>query len=159
MRAVLDKLNRAKTRFMTPIMLLVMALLVLCEYRYNVDLLNSISDSLTSPEEAEALSQRGKLLASFGMTWALFRNPAFRFRHVLTGLAFLAALTTGGYFALDTLYARAIDRLPPDIKVMGYNLMFYRHDLLKGDLEDPDIPSVREEPVIGKIFMGAFPIV
>jgi hypothetical protein len=37
--------------------------------------------------------------------------------------------------------------------------MFYRHDLLKGDLEDPDIPSVREEPVIGKIFMGAFPIV
>jgi hypothetical protein len=144
---------------MTPIMLLVMAILVFCEYRYNLDLLNSIADPETRPDVAETLSQRGKLLASFGIVWALFRNPAFKFRNVLAGLFFLAALTSGAYFALDTLYAKAIDSLPPNIKVMGYNLLLYRHDLLSGDLEDPDIPNVKEEPVDGKIFMGAFPMV
>jgi tetratricopeptide (TPR) repeat protein len=157
--AVLERIDRAKTRFTMPIMLLVMAILVFCEYRYNVDLLGSISNPDTSPEVAEALSQRGKLLAAFGITWALFRNLAFKFRNALFGLLFLAVLTAGGYFALDALYEKAIDSLPPNIKVMGYNLLLYRHDLLTGDLEDPDIPSVKEEPVEGKIFMGAFPMV
>ncbi|MDR0380331.1 MAG: hypothetical protein LBI62_10410 [Candidatus Accumulibacter sp.] len=148
-----------KMRFMTLVMLLVMALLVLCEYRYNLDLLNNISDPAIRPEAAEELSQRGKLLASFGLTWALFRNLLFRFRSVFAGLALLAALTAGSHFALDALYDRVIGRLPPNVKVMGYNLLFYRLDLLKGDLEDPDIPNVHEDPVIGKIFMGAFPMV
>jgi hypothetical protein len=153
------RFDSLKLRFMTPVMLLVMALLVFCEYRYNLDLLNSISDPETRPEVAEALSQRGKLLAAFGITWALFRNLAFGFRNVFAGFLFLASLTFGAYVALDTLYEKVIDRLPPNIKVMGYNLLLYRHDLLTGDLEDPDIPNVKEEPVDGKIFMGAFPMV
>ena len=159
LRTLLDRIERAKARFMTPLVLLVMAILVGCEYGYNVLLLDSISDPATPPEMAEMLSQRGKLLASFGIVWVLFRNLAFGFRNVFAGLALLAALTAGGYFALDTLYIQAIDRLPPHVKVMGYNLLMYRHDLLTGDLEDPDIPSVREDPVSGKIFMGAFPMV
>lgn len=123
-----------------------------------MDLLSSISNPETRPDVAEALSQRGKLLAAFGITWALFRSLAFRF-NILVGLSILGVLTFGGYIALDTLYEKAIDSLPPNIKVMGYNLLLYRHDLLTGDLEDPDIPNVKEEPVDGKIFMGAFPMV
>jgi hypothetical protein len=153
------RLDAAKDRFIFPVMLAVMLILVFMEYRYNVDLLNSISDPTTKPEMAEELSTRGKLLASFGLVWALFRNLAFRLRNVLAGVFVIVALTFSGYLALNTIYDRVIDRLPPDIKVMGFNLLFYRHDLLSGDLEDSDIPKMSEDPVNGKIFMGAFPMV
>ncbi|MDR3157702.1 MAG: hypothetical protein LBU11_01560 [Zoogloeaceae bacterium] len=155
----MDFLEGAKNRYMLPIMLFVMALLVFFEYRYNVDLLNNISDPETTPDMADALSQRGKMLAAFGITWALFRNLVFRIRNVFIGLFCLFLLTFGGYWALDTVYNRVIDGLKPEIKVMGFNLLIYRQRLLTGEMEDSDIPKVEEYPVNGRIFMGAFPMV
>ncbi|MDR2164371.1 MAG: hypothetical protein LBO79_01805, partial [Zoogloeaceae bacterium] len=153
------RLNAAKSRFRFPIMMIVMVILVFMEYRYNVDLLNSISDPAIKPEVAEDLSQRGKILASFGVVWALFRNMVFRLRNVFSRIFVIAALTLAGYLTLDTIYGKVIDSLPPNVKVMGFNLLLYRHDLLSGDLEDSDIPKISEDPVSGKIFMGAFPMV
>lgn len=152
-------LEAAKNRHTLPIMLFVMALLVYFEYRYNIDLLNNISDPETTPDMADALSQRGKMLAAFGITWALFRNLVFRIRNVFAGISCLFLLTLGGYWALDTVYNRVIDGLKPEVKVMGFNLLIYRQRLLTGEMEDSDIPKVEEDPVTGRIFMGAFPMV
>lgn len=152
-------LEEAKNRYTLPIMLLVMALLVFFEYRYNVDLLNNISDPETTPDMADTLSQRGKMLAAFGITWALFRNLVFRIRNVFAGLLCLFLLTLGGYWTLDTVYNKVIDGLKPEVKVMGFNLLIYRQRLLTGEMEDSDIPKVEEDPVNGRIFMGAFPMV
>ncbi|MDR1888179.1 MAG: hypothetical protein LBQ81_02150 [Zoogloeaceae bacterium] len=148
-----------KIRYFSYVLLGVTVLLVFFEFKYNTALLSSISDPNTTPAQADDLSQRGKLLASFGLTWALFRNLLFKARHFIVGVLGLALITFAGYWALDTLYDKVIDSLKPEIKVMGFNLLSYRHDLLTGELEDPDIPRVEDEPVTGKIFMGAFPIV
>lgn len=141
------------------LLLAVTALLVWLEVQYNVSLLNSISDPATTPEQADDLSSRGKLLAAFGLTWALFRGLLFKGRSLVWGVIGLGLLTGAGYWALDTVYARVIDNLKPEVKVMGFNLLSYRRDLLTGELEDPDIPSLKDSPVTSRIFMGAFPIV
>jgi len=141
------------------VLLVVTSLLVFLEIKYNISLLDSISDPATTPEQAEDLSNRGKLLAAFGLTWALFRGLLFKGGRLLWGVVGLGLLTAVGYWALDTVYSKAIDSLNPEVKVMGFNLLSYRRDLLAGELEDPDIPKLKDAPVTGKIFMGAFPIV
>lgn len=133
--------------------------LVVFEGKYNIDLLGSLSDPLATGSQADALSQRGKLLASFGISWAVGRWLLTAIRPALLGAAALALLSWGTYLGLDHIYTTVIANLKPEVKVMGFNLYSYRHDLLTGDLEDPDIPLPEHEPILGKIFMGAFPMV
>lgn len=148
-----------KSPYLAYLLLAVTALLVFMEFRYNVALLNSISDPSTTPVEASDLSNKGKLLAAFGLTWAIFKGFLLKARNFLVALLVLGLMTFAGYWGLDTLYDKVIDNLKPEVKVMGFNLLSYRHDLLTGELEDSDIPNLKDSPVTGKIFMGAFPIV
>lgn len=148
-----------KSPYFAYLLLAVTALLVFLEFKYNIALLNSISDPATSPAQADDLSNKGKLLAAFGLTWALFKGLLTKAKNFLIGIFGLAMMTFAGFWALDTLYDRVIDNLKPEVKVMGFNLLSYRQDLLKGELEDPDIPKLADSPVTGRIFMGAFPMV
>jgi|GEM_PF-6943303 len=141
------------------LVVLVTLSLVLLEAKYNVDLLGSLSNKSTTGAQADDLSQRGKLLAAFGISWAIGRSLLSRIKPALFGLIVFFMLSTSFYYALDYTYTKVVAELDPEIKVKGFNLYSYRHDLLTGTLIDPDIPLPGNEPVLGKIFMGAFPLV
>lgn len=132
---------------------------VLLEIRYNIDLFNTLIDPASSRETIQALSDRGKLLAAVGISWACGRFLLERVRPALLGLALLVGLAAGVYLGLDTLYTTVIRDLPPAVKLKGFSLFGYRQDLLTGKLFDPDIPLPKDEPVQGRIIMGAFPII
>lgn len=149
----------ARGRFFIAITMVVTVLLVLMEAQYNVDLLSTISDPNASKALVGDLSQRGKLLAAFGITWAIARGLLTSIRPFLFGMLIFASLTVGTYHGLDHIYTKVIADLKPEIKVKGFGLFSYRRDILTGKLIDSDIPLPKNEPVIGKIFMGAFPIV
>lgn len=158
-RLLASAINFGESPYFFYLLIGVTASLVFFEFKYNIALLDSISNPKTNPSDAEALSNKGKLLASFGLTWALFKGIIQKVRNFFASILIIGMITFSFYWILDTVYDRVIDNLRPEIKVMGFNLLSYRQDLLKGELEDPDIPNLRDEPVVGKIFMGAFPIV
>lgn len=157
--SALDLWGATRGRAFTVFALLLTAGFVWLEARYNIDLLNTLSDPNSTSDAAEELSQRGKLLASFGITWAVARALVTKLRPAVLGLALFLACATALYFGLDYGYARVIAGLKPEVKIEGFNLFSYRRDLLTGRLSDPDIPLPREHPVEGKILMGSFPIV
>lgn len=156
---ILDIWGVARSKAFLGIVLVVTAVLVLLEAKYNINLLSTISDPEASKDMVGDLTQRGKLLAAFGITWAVARSLLTSIRPFLLGLSLFAALSVGTYHGLDYIYTKAISDLAPEIKVKGFGLFSYRHDLLTENLVDPDIPLPKDDPVIGKIFMGAFPIV
>lgn len=139
--------------------LVITAGFVFFEGRYNIDLLNTLSNPNATSDAVDSLSQRGKLLASLGITWVFGRILITRIKPAIVGLAIFMACTAVVYIGLDQIYTRVIAGLKPEVKVEGFNLFSYRHDLLTGKLSDPDIPSPKESPVEGKILMGSFPIV
>lgn len=156
---ILDLWGLARSKAFTAAVLIVTAFLVLMEAKYNIDLLSTISDPTASREVVGDLSQRGKLLAAFGITWAVARALLTTIRPFALGLSLFLGLAFGTYHGLDALYTHAIASLKPEVKVKGFALFSYRRDLLTEKLIDPDLPSPTVEPVIGKIFMGAFPMV
>lgn len=133
--------------------------LVYFEAKYNIDLLNTLSDQNALSSSANDLSQRGKVLAAFGLSWAVGKGLLSKIRPAIVGIVLFCTLAMGTYHGLDWVYGKVIADLKPEVKVKGFNLFTYRHDLLDGSLIDPDIPLPKNEPVLGKIFMGAFPIV
>lgn len=141
------------------IALVITAAFVWFEARYNIDLLNTLSDPNASSKAVDQLSQRGKLLASLGITWAVARSLIIKIKPAVAGLAAFCGVATGVYFALDITYTRVIAGLDREVKVEGFNLFNYRRDLLTERLFDPDIPLPAKDPVAGRILMGAFPIV
>ncbi len=122
-------------------------------------MLGALSDPNVESSVANDLSQRGKLLAAFGVTWALAKGLLTKIKPFMLGLLIFLTLSFCAYFGLDYTYTKVIAALDPEVKVMGFNLFSYRRDLLTGKLIDPDIPLPKNEPVFGKIFMGAFPMV
>lgn len=156
---ITDIWGLARSKAFIVIVLVVTVILVLLEVRYNIDLLSTISDPSASKAQVSDLSQRGKLLAAFGITWAVARALLTSIRPFLLGLTLFVFLSVGTYHGLDYIYTKAISSLKPEIKVKGFGLFSYRHDLLTGKLIDQDIPLPKNEPVIGKIFMSAFPII
>jgi hypothetical protein len=139
--------------------LAITALFVIFEAKYNIDLLNTLSNPDATSDVVDSLSQRGKILASLGITWAFGRVLITRIRPAILGLAAFFGCAILIYFGLDFTYTKVIADLPSQVKVEGFNLFSYRRDLLTGKLSDPDIPLPRENPVEGKIVMGSFPIV
>ena len=139
--------------------LIITALFVYFEGRYNIDLLDTLSRPGATSDAVDALSQRGKVLASLGITWVFGRALITRIKPAALGLAMFLACCVAAYFALDHLYSRVIAGLKSEVKVEGFNLFSYRQDLLTGKLHDPDIPLPQEYPVEGRILMGSFPIV
>lgn len=129
------------------------------EARYNIELLNTLSDPAATSDAVDRLSQRGKMLASLGITWAIGRSLITKIQPAAVGLGLFLVTTIAFYVGLDYTYTKVISGLKPEIKVEGFTLFNYRHDLLTGKLEDPDIPLPKNDPVLGKILMGAFPIV
>lgn len=158
-RRILDAWGLARSKAFTAVVLVVTAVLVLLEAKYNIDLLATISDPSASREVVGDLTQRGKLLAAFGITWAVARALLTRIRPFALGLCVFLGLSFGTYLGLDALYTHAIASLKPEVKVNGFALFSYRRDLLTEKLVDPDLPLPKDEPVIGRIFMGAFPMV
>jgi len=156
---IFDVWGLARSKFFTVVVLVITAILVLMEARYNIDLLSTISDPTASREVVGGLSQRGKLLAAFGITWAVARVLLTAIRPFALGLTVFLGLAFGVYHGIDTIYTYAIASLKPEVKVKGFALFSYRRDLLTEKLIDPDLPLPKNEPVIGKIFMGAFPMV
>lgn len=156
---LLDAFGFARKPAFVWFVLAITALMVLLEAKYNIDLLNALSNPNAESAVASDLSQRGKLLAAFGITWAVARGLLTSIRPFAAGLAAFLTLSFAAYHGLDYTYSKVLAGLDPEVKVMGFNLFSYRRDLLKGTLEDPDIPLPQREPVIGKIFMGAFPMV
>lgn len=139
--------------------LVITALFVVFEARYNIDLLNTLSNPDATSDEVDKLSHRGKLLASLGIAWVFGRVLITRVKPAILGLTLFMGLSIGVYIGLDFIYTKVIADLKPEVKVEGFNLFSYRMDLLTGKLSDPDIPSIKEHPVEGKILMGSFPIV
>jgi hypothetical protein len=129
------------------------------EAAYNIELLATLSNPNTSEAAIQDLSQRGTLLASLGITWAIARSLITRIQPPLFGLAAFLVVSIVVYHSLDTLYNRVIHNLSAEVKVDGYTLFNYRRDLLTNRLHDPDIPLPQSSPVEGKIIMGSFPIV
>lgn len=141
------------------LVILVSMLFVVLEAGYNIDLLNTLSNPYADSATVGNLSQRGKFLGAFGITWALFRVLLTRIQPAAAGLAAFLAVVFVTYQTLDLTYTKVIAGLRPEIKVQGFNLFSYRRDILTEKLSDPDIPHPKNEPIIGKILMGAFPIV
>lgn len=133
--------------------------MVLLEASFNLQLLNSLSDPGIDGGAANELSNRGKLLAAFGLAWVVGRGLISRIRPAIVGLLLFCVLVGSLHQALDWAYASAIANLRPEWKVKGYNLFVYRRDLLSGTVSDPDIPLPSKDPVNGRIIMGSFPIV
>lgn len=156
---ILDAFGFAQKPIFVWFVIAITALMVILEAKYNIDLLNALSDPNAESSVASDLSQRGKLLAACGITWAVARGLLTKVRPFLAGLAAFIALAFATYHGLDYTYGKVISGLAPEVKVMGFNLFSYRRDLLNGTLVDPDIPLPKNDPVTGKIFMGAFPIV
>lgn len=156
---LLDIGGLARSKAFLAVILPISLLMVLLEAKYNIDLLTTISNPNASQEVVSDLSQRGKLLASFGITWAVARVLLTAIRPFFFGLSLFITLAFGTYHTLDYIYTEVIADLKPEIKVKGFGLFSYRQDLLTEKLFDPDIPLPKDNPVIGKIFMGAFPIV
>lgn len=138
--------------------LLISISFVVLEAKYNIDLLSSISNPNTDSSVVADLSERGKLLASVGISWVLFKG-VLRIKPALLGLLLFMLISSAGYYALDFTYTKVIQNLESSTKVQGFNLFAYRQDILKGNLHDPDLPTPKDDPVIGKILMGAFPII
>lgn len=149
----------AEGRRFLAVSLVITALFVFFEARYNIDLLNTLSNPHATIDSVDSLSQQGKLLASLGITWVFGRMLITRIKPAIIGLAIFLACTGAVYIGLDQLYVRVIAGLKPEVKVEGFNLFSYRRDLLRGKLSDPDIPLPKEHLTDGKILMGSFPIV
>jgi len=154
----LDLWGITRTAKFVWILIVVSIIFVVIEAQYNIDLLNSISDPNTDRSAIADLSERGKLLASLGITWALGKS-LLKFKPALLGLLLFFISSFAVFQGLDALYAKVIHDLEPETKVQGFNLFAYRQDILTGSLSDPDIPTPKEQPVISKILMGSFPII
>lgn len=139
--------------------LAITALFVFFEARYNLDLLNTLSNPYATRDSVDALSHRGKLLGSLGISWVFARTLITRVRPPVIGLCAFLGCAALVYAGLDQTYTRVIANLDPEVKVEGFNLFSYRRDLLTDRLFDPDIPLPKEHPVEGRILMGSFPIV
>lgn len=144
---------------MQVLVLLVTAAFVVLEARYNLDLLGTIADPGATREAVQSVSDRGKVLTALGISWVLGRFLLEWVRPTILGLALLGGLGWGVYSGLDHVYATVIRDLPTDVKLKGFSLFNYRYDLLTGKLSDPDIVLPKDDPVIGRLMMGAFPIV
>jgi hypothetical protein len=132
---------------------------IAAELHYNIDLLNTLSDLDAARSKIDNLSLEGKLIASAGISWALFRGllkKLPRFPPQALGYLFVSLLV---YLSISALYTEAIKGLPREVKVDGFHLFAYRHDLLAGKVIDPEIPLPRDEPVLGRIIMTSFPLV
>jgi hypothetical protein len=138
---------------------LISTLFVVLEVKYNIDLLNSISNPNSNSTDVADLSDRGKLLASIGITWAIARALLTKIKPAAFGLVLFGIASFCTYHFLDYVYTKVIKDLNPEVKVQGFNLFAYRQDILTGKLSDPDLPTPLDQPVIGKILMGAFPII
>lgn len=134
-------------------------LFVILEIKYNIDLLNSISNPYSDSSTIADLSERGKLLAAIGITWAIARSLLTKIKPAVIGLIYFVLASILMYKILDYVYAKVIEDLEPSVKVEGFNLFAYRQDILTGKLSDPDLPTPNEDPIVGKILMGAFPII
>lgn len=157
--AALDLWGLTRSKWMPYIALMVTASFVILEARYNLDLLNTIVDPEASREVVQSLSDRGKFLAALGISWACGRTLLNKIRPAVLGAVLFSCLSVSVYFGLDHIYTTAIRDLPPELKVKGFRLFSYRQDLLTGRLSDPDIPLPQNEPVVGRLIMGALPIV
>ena len=149
----------AEGRRYLAVSLAITALFVFFEWRYNLDLLSTLSNPDATSDAVDGLSQRGKLLASLGITWVFGRILITKIKPAIIGLAIFLVCSVAVYIALDQTYTRVIAGLKPEVKVEGFNLFSYRRDLLTGKLSDPDIALPKDHPVEGKILMGSFPIV
>lgn len=158
-RGALDLWGVTRTRALTYVALAITAAFVVLEIAYNLDLLDAIIDPTSTREQVQGLSERGKLLTSLGLAWVVGRFLLERLRPALLGVLMLAAVAGVTYTALDHLYTTVIRDLPPQVKLQAFRLFSYRQDLLAGRLSDPDITLPKDDPVRGRVLMGAFPIV
>ena len=159
LRGAIDLWGATRTHGLMYVALAITATFVALEVGYNLDLLNTIIDPTSTREQVQSLSERGKLLTSLGLAWVIGRVLLEKVRPALLGFVMLSLVAGGTYTGLDHLYTAVIRDLPASVKLQGLRLFTYRQDLLAGRLSDPDITLPKDDAVLGRVLMGAFPIV
>lgn len=127
--------------FAWPTMAFVLALYVVSETVFNLNLVDAASAAEPDRARIDDLVLFGKILGAFGL--ALFAlRPFFAaiWRRVRWGLAVLFLTMWGlGFAGLSTIYERVLDAIPESVQREALLLGIYRQAVFAGTIDNPDL--------------------
>lgn len=127
--------------FAWPMMATLLALYVVAETFFNLNLIDAVSAAEPDRARLDDLVVFGKAMGGFGL--ALFGlRPFFAraWRRMRWGLLALFAVAWGGlYMGLDTVYDRVLDGVPEATKREALLLGIYREAVFAGAIENPEL--------------------
>lgn len=123
--------------------------------------------TLTTPQgefgisDAENIIAIGRWLSSAGIVWAIGKSLVAvdwrrQFLHGLAAVAILCACTAGLQSVIKLGVKTAVESLPAEQLYGAYQLAFYRHKIIKGEIEDPDIPLSKPLTTGDRVMLAGF---
>ncbi len=121
--------------------LIVVTFAYLCaELAWNLNMLETMSRPGSTRVELQAMAMHGRMLAAFGLVWALIRSLLFSRKSgidALVNYVLFASSLVVAHASIGTGYDKAIDSLSPSTSMRAFELAAHRGWAMKRDLE-PD---------------------
>jgi hypothetical protein len=147
MQALSFKLKLGATSMADICILLVTAMYIAVEMRWNIGLVAAIGDVNISRDALNQLVEEGRFLAAFGLTWALARPLLTAASHltmrIVNGVLF-AALVAFTYAAIGQAYDAALHMIPAKESSMMYSLSVHRAAAIRGQGDDEFIFAAQD---------------
>lgn len=148
----------ASSRLTAVVLVTVTLAYLSAEWLFLDSLLSAVADPATTAATADSLRMWGKLLAAFGMCWALgrrtFLTAALPYPAV-SRPALFAAYVLGAFGLLTLAFDAVIDRLPDETKARSMAVAEARALAQRGDLDLPGLPTDQEARRLYWIAIGA----
>lgn len=116
----------------------VTALYIGLEVAWSLELLGVIASPDSTRDTVDSMVTHGRMLAAFGLVWALLRSFVFRPKSRLDGAAnaaLFAGLAVVVFVGIGAGFDRVIDRLTPAASMQAFELAAHRMWAQRGDLE------------------------
>ena len=129
------------------------------EWRYNIRLMQILGDANLPTDAMDSYALLGRVLAAFGLTWALLRPVAALTRGAATQLLVFGGMWVCVLFGLNMAHnalAEGVDT--PEARRSAMATFQYRQDLLAGEHVEADLPAPSTEPAVGPVMMVGLPV-
>jgi hypothetical protein len=127
--------------FAWPMMAALLALYVVAETVFNLNLIDAVSAAEPDRARLDDLVVFGKAMGGFGLALFVLR-PFFArmWRRIRWGLLAVFAIAWGGFYGgLDAVYDRVLDGVPEATKREALLLGIYREAVFAGAIENPEL--------------------
>lgn len=131
------------------VVFLITTVYVAIELRWNGTLLSAIGDASISRSGVQDLVTEGRLLAAFGLTWALTRalvTASAKPAAMAVNIGVFCILVAGCYAAIDQLYDRVVRAIPATESATLFQLAVHRTSATQG-IGEPAFVEAAKHPL------------